>query len=99
MPDDVRPSQPERCDQAGKILTVQVTGSVGSAFGADRIRVVIAPAVGNDAIVLGEHRNVIRPETIILEPAMDEHERIAPAGFNVREVSAVDPDALDRIAA
>jgi hypothetical protein len=76
---------------------VDVAGPVWRAISTDRVGEVIAPAIGNDAEALREPRYEVRPEPLILESAMDQHNRIAFTSVQVCELDAVDREALNFI--
>ncbi len=87
-------AQAQGGDQPGEVLGVQQRRVFGPAF-VEIIGVMVAPAVGDDAVVLGEPFHLQAPGTQVIHAAVDEDQRLAMPLLEVCQAGAVGSDCLD----
>ena len=78
---------------------MDVRSPVGRAVLSRRVGEMVAAAVGDYAVALGEARQQDVPKTVILESAMDEHNRFSLADLDISKLGIADgnlPDFLGR---
>ena len=85
----------ERVEQSDEISRLDNGGVIWSL--RIIVRIVITPAVVEDAVMLGEWFYLSAPFPIIAESAVDENNWDAAAFFHVMQLDIIDADDLERI--
>jgi hypothetical protein len=98
MADQVRRAELKSLEEFGRILGM-CDGLVSHTLGDRFVGPGVPPAVGDGSVTLGYRRHLLVPDGQVIEPAMDEHDRLTGALLDVGQLGAVDPRPLERTTA
>src|SRR5437899_6789291 len=82
-------------NEGGKILAMRVGSAIRHAVGTYVIGKMVAAAVGDGSITVGEFCKMFCPHPVVLKTAVNEYDRLALPNFHIGKLSAVGNDPLD----
>ena len=96
--DDVRARQPERLEQRGQVVAVQIGRQVLRPCVTYRVGEMVSPTVGDRAVAFSERWQVVGPQPVVLQSTVHQHDWIAVTSGDIgqRRARHVDQALLRR---